>query len=117
MLPVPPGFARQEIGRAGLDLDARAAETSSRTLAEAQRCRRIHRNADDLLEHIAIPMPANAGTGIVAGQKNVNEVIRLELCKLRRTLAQRIEPVRNRIGGTEARVFEVVTPAKALCLA
>ena len=81
-----------------LNVDAGAAEAGRSALPEAQGRRRIQRHSDNLFEYVAVAMPADAGAGIVAGEKHVNEVARLHVRQAGRPLTQRSQPIWNRLG-------------------
>src|SRR4051794_11222258 len=59
-------------------------------------------------------MPADAGPRVVTCDERMSDLV---ACQLRRSPAQRLQPVRNGFGRTEACVVEVVPPAVALRLA
>src|SRR6478672_7901569 len=59
-------------------------------------------------------MPADACAGIIAGEEDVHELVRLKARESGRPLAKDVEPIGDRIGRREARVVEVVAPAEAL---
>src|SRR5271166_6005593 len=61
-------------------------------------------------EHQPVSVPPNPGTRIVADQQGLDEFARLqarEPCRLRTKWQQ---PIRDRLGRSEARVVEVVAP-------
>ena len=38
----------------------------------------LERNSDDFFEYVAVAVPADAGARIVAGEENMDEVVRLQ---------------------------------------
>ena len=82
VLPIMASGARKKIGGARLQMEAGAIEPGIGPPAKAQRRRRAERNADDLIEHVAVTVPADPGARVIAGEQNVDEVARLE--RLRR---------------------------------
>src|SRR5690349_22662686 len=65
-----------------------------------------------MLEDRPVTMPTNSGARIVADQQRLYEVIRLEAGEPGRPLTQGQQPIRDRIGSTEACCLEVVAPAE-----
>src|SRR5207253_505944 len=96
------------------ELEIGAPESGRRALAEAQGRRTAERDADHLLEHVAVAVPANARTGNVPSEQPLDEVVWLEAGEGGDPFPKRLQPVRNGLGGREARVLEIVAPAEAL---
>ena len=94
-----------------------AAKPVSRALAKAhgRRCRK--RDTDDLFELRPVAMPADPRTRVIAREQDVGEILWRNPRKCRGSVAKRLKPVRNRLGGGEARILEVVPPAEGLRLA
>src|SRR4029078_1745872 len=99
------------------DFEIDAAKAGSSALAEAQRRGRIQGDADDLLEHVAVAVPADSGAGVVAGKEDVDEVFGPQPRECRRFGAHAVEPARDRLGRRKAGVLEIVSPAIGLGLA
>src|SRR4051794_29923536 len=114
MLPIAARFARKQIGRARRELEIGAHESGRRSLAEAEGRRAAERDADHLLEYVAVAVPADARAGIVSSEQHLDELVLLEACEGGGPFPKRLQPVRNRLGGREARVLEIVAPAEAL---
>ena len=55
---------------------AAEARFGSGSRPEAKSGGRGERDADDLVEHVAVAMPADAGAGIVAGEQDMHEILR-----------------------------------------
>src|SRR4051794_13843565 len=104
------------IGGARSDLEADALEAGGEPLAKAQGRGRAERDSDDLIEYVAVAVPTDAGAGIVAGEQGVDEVVRFDAGKRRGRLANRLQPVWDRLRGRKAGVVEIVPPAEALRL-
>ncbi len=117
MLPLPTGLARKQVGRARRHFDAGAPETAGGALAEAKNGRRVQRHPDDIFEHVAVAVPADAGARVVTREQDVDELVGSEARKSRRLFAQWKQPVGQRIRRPEARIIEIVAPAEALRLA
>ena len=113
MLPLVTRLARQQVGRTRLELELCASEAIFCPLAETQGRRRSQRDADYLIEHVTVAVPADARAGIIPGKQDVDEVIGPHSCKGCRAFTQWLKPFGNRIGRSEARVIEIVSPAEA----
>src|SRR6185312_10420172 len=117
VLPLPSRFAGQQIGRTGKDIEPGTIEPARAATAETQRRRRRKREADNAVEHVAIAVPADSGARIVAREEDVHEIVGSESGKRRGRLSQRQEPAGYRVRRREARIVEIVAPAKGLGLA
>ena len=90
VLPIPSRLAREQVSRARLDLEAGAPEAAAGTRWRKRSVAGVfERNADDLLEHIAVAVPADAGAGIVAREQDVDEVVRRDARESSGLVAQR----------------------------
>src|SRR3546814_6574735 len=72
MLPLVPGFTSEVIDAARRERRTGPLELPVHTAAQPQAGRGTERDADDVLEHRAVLVPANAGTGIVANDQRLD---------------------------------------------
>ena len=111
VLPLVPRFAAQMVNRSGSQLGGGAVEASSPAPAESHRRGGTERDADNMLEHRTITMPADPGARIVPNQQRLNQILRGYMCEPRRLRTQRQQPRGKRLGRSEARRVEIVAPA------
>lgn len=69
VFPVGPGRAVEEVGRAWREIEMAALPPIRRPPPEAQAAGRAEGDADDLVVLRTVPMPADAGSGLVLGDQ------------------------------------------------
>ena len=117
MLPLPPRLARKKICGPWGEIEACPLETGSAAATKAKHGSGAERDSNDVLEYVAIAVPADSGARIVTSEQDMDEVVRLQSCECRRLRPNAVEPGRDRLGASEARIVEVVPPAEAHRLA
>jgi hypothetical protein len=117
VLPFVSSFAREMVDGSRRQQCRRPIKAARPASAEPHRRRRAERNADDMLEDGPITMPADPGARIVADHQGLHERVRSKSGKRRGLLAQRQQPIGDRIGRAEASGVEVVPPAIGGCKA
>src|SRR5579884_501649 len=90
VLPIPPGRAGEQIGGSRLNLEPCTPESGRSALPESEARRSCERDADDLVEDIAIAVPSDAGARVVAGKQDMDEIARFHAAEGRGLLAQRL---------------------------
>ena len=75
VLPSVPYLSCHVVDRPRHEADSDAVEPDRLATAEAHGRRRAKRHPDDMPEHRAVAMPANAGARIIANEQGLNEVI------------------------------------------
>src|SRR3546814_3955036 len=95
MLPLVPGFTSEVIDAARRERRTGPLELPVHTAAQPQAGRGTERDADDVLEHRAVLVPANAGTGIVANDQRLHDLARRQPRKLLRAGLERLQPDRK----------------------
>ena len=78
VLPSMPRLAGEMIDRPRRQLCRRPIETAGPATPEPQRRRRSERDAEDMLEHRPVSVPANPGTRVVADQQGLDEFARAQ---------------------------------------
>jgi len=68
-----------------------------------------------MLEHRPVPMPAYARARVVPDQQGLNEIVGSQPRKCSGLIAHGQQPVRDRIGGAEPSVIEIIAPAERGC--
>ena len=81
VFPFVPRLAAQMVNRSGLQLGGSPTKTAGPASSETHRRRRPKRNADDVSEYGAIPVPTDPGGRIIPDQQGLNEVIGFETCE------------------------------------
>lgn len=74
MLPAMPCLAAKMVRRTRLELDGSPLEAGICTVPETQDRRCRERNADDVLEHRAVTVPADTGTRIISRNQRLHEI-------------------------------------------
>ena len=96
MLPLAAHFPGEVVGAARRERELDAAEAPLGALAEGERRRGPERNPDDLVEHRAVAVPADARPGIIADHQRLDEVVAGKPREIGRAAAERLEPVGDR---------------------
>src|ERR1700738_3001387 len=99
------------VNRSGSQLGGGAIEASGPAPAESHRRGGTERDADNMLEHRTITMPADPGAQIVPNKQRLNQTPRSYMYEPGRLRTQRQQPCGNRLGWSEARRIEIVAPA------
>ena len=92
MLPLVPRFATKVVNRSGSQLGGGTIEASSAAPAKSHCRGGTERDADNVLEHRTITMPADPGAGIVPNEQRLNQILRGYMCEPRRLRTQRQQP-------------------------
>src|SRR3546814_14626415 len=108
MLPLVPGFTSEVIDAARRERRTGPLELPVHTAAQPQAGRGTERDADDVLEHRAVLVPANAGTGSVANDQRLHDLARRQPRQDRKSVVQGTRvSVRVAIGGR--RILQTTT--------
>ena len=108
MLPTFARLAAQQVERARGQLDAAAFEALSRAAAQAEHSGRREREPQHLAVLRPVAVPADARSGIVAGQQRLDERRRVAPGLRCEHGAQRLDPIRQRRGVGRAAALVVV---------
>ena len=105
------GLAGQVIDRSRRQQHRRPIETTRPASPETHRRRGAQRDAEDMLEHRPVAVPADPGPRVIADQQGLDEFVRLQAGEPRRLRPKRQQPIRDRLGGCETGIVEVIAPA------
>src|ERR1700756_3343341 len=87
-----------------------AIETGAPPASKAHRRWCSERDAENMLEHWPVSMPADTGAWVVADQEGLDELVRLQVGEPRRLRTHRQQPIGNCLGRREAGVVEIIPP-------
>src|SRR5262249_18480169 len=115
VLPLMSRLASQVIKGPRREGHGHAVEGAGSAATKPQFRLRAEGEAEDMAEDRPVAVPADPGARIVAEQRCLHELVRIEAGELRRSCAQREEPIRYRVGRPDAGVVEIVAPAERGC--
>ena len=105
-------LARQMINRARREFGLGSAEAAVGPLTQSKRRGIAERDANDVLEHRPVLVPADAAAGIVADQQGLDELIGREAGEGCGPRLHRLKPSRQRVGRREPAVLEIVASSE-----
>src|SRR5262249_4151243 len=112
VLPFAAHGAPQQIRRARLQFDRGALPSAGALSPQPKAAPRAERDADDILEHRAVAMPADPGARRVFGDERMREGVRAEAGNTCGLVAQRQQKFRDVGGRLHTARREIVMPAE-----
>lgn len=114
MLPIVADFAGEMIDRARRHRHRHPLETGTGPTAKSHRGFAAQRYADDVFEHGSVLVPPYSGPWIVANEQCLDEITGCQPGEAGGPCLQRLQPIRNRVGGREHARLEIIAPALAV---
>ncbi len=112
MLPGITDLAVHVIDRARVKARRGTVEAVPAASAKPHRCRRAQRYPDNMFEHRAILVPADAGPCAVFDDQRLLESLRIQARELRSAVSDEVEPIGDGISGGEAAGLKIIGPSK-----